>query len=589
MTKIKYRIILAMLLTSLTMAVIIGGYSIYDKIKMQQTNIENYRSTLYQEFDRSIKHEVETAISLINVVYNEQKNGLLSEEDAKKKAADLVRNLRFDNGNYFWIDTTDGVNVVLLGRTDKEGKSRINDKDPNGVAYVQEFIKNGMEEGGGYTDYMFPKPNTTEPLPKRSYTLLFKPYNWVVGTGNWVDDIEKIVGVKEAQYKKEMLTSVTVTLVIVLLALAVAVIQAAFLSRRIYKPIIAVAGAAREVADGNLAIEKIEVKTKDELGQLAQEFNTMTEHLLSLVKQVSLSSAQVAASSQQLTAGAEQSAQASNGVAAAITEVAQGAEKQLKAVNEVSAVVQEMSATIEQVLENAGNVTDSATRTADSAVKGRQAIHSTIEQMENIQKTVNHSALVVKNLGERSQEIELIIDTISGIAAQTNLLALNAAIEAARAGEQGKGFAVVAEEVRKLAEQSQDAAKQIAQLIAEIQNDTQEAVAAMTDGTREVEVGTEVVNKAGEAFEEIVKLINEVTVQTTQISEEIKEMYLGSERIVKSVYEVDNISRIIADQSQNVSASTEEQSASVEEIASSSQVLATMADELQRALEKFRI
>ena len=572
------------------MAVIVGGYNIYNQITLVKTNLEEYRKTLYAEYDRSIKFEVETAVSLIQSVYNDQKNGLISEEDAKKKAADLVRNLRFDNGNYFWVDTTEGVNVVLLGRTDKEGKSRIEDKDPNGYAFVKEgFIKNGLQEGGGYTYYLFAKPNTTEPLPKRGYTLVFKPYNWVVGTGNWVDDIEKNVVQKEQNYRQHMLGDITKSALAIGIGLALVIGLALIISRRISEPILAVSNGAKEVAQGNLTIDKIKVNSKDEIGQLAQAFNIMTENLAQLVKQVSMASAQVASSSQELTAGAEQSAQASNEVAAAITDVAQGTENQMSAVSEVSAVVEEMSAGMEQVLANTGYVVQSAESTALAAAKGQESIKTTINQMGHIQEAVNHSADLVERLGERSKEIGQIVEAISGIAAQTNLLALNAAIEAARAGEQGRGFAVVAEEVRKLAEQSQEAAKQISGLISEIQNDTGKAVDAMKSGTQEVETGTKVVHQAGIAFDEITREIQEVTDQVRGISREIEQISEGNDRIVNSVHEVNRISQVIAEQTQSVSASTEEQSASVEEIASSSQVLASMAEELESALRKFKV
>jgi methyl-accepting chemotaxis protein len=590
MTKIKNRLILAFLFTSIVMALFVGGYNIYNQVVLVETNLQEYRETLYDEYDRSIKTEVEIAVSLIQSVYSEEQKGLLTPDEAQKKAADLVRNLRFDDENYFWIDTTEGVNVVLLGREDKEGKSRIEDKDPNGLAFVKDgFIKNGRQEGGGYTDYLFAKPNTTEPLPKRGYTLEFKPYNWVIGTGNWVDDIEANVISKEHQYKQQMTSQITRGILVILIALAAVVGLAIRLSRYIAEPIQAVAHGAQEVAQGNLTIEKIKVTSKDELGQLAGAFNLMTENLAELVRQVSTSSAQVASSSQELTAGAEQSAQASNEVAAAITDVAQGTERQMGAVSEVSAVVEEMSAGMEQVLINTGYVVQSAQSTAQAAATGRESIRTTIEQMSHIQEAVNQTARLVEHLGERSKEIGLIVEAISGIADQTNLLALNAAIEAARAGEQGRGFAVVAEEVRKLAEQSQGAAKQISELISEIQKDTGNAVESMKGGTREVETGTKVVQEAGVAFEEIAQNIQVVTSQVQGMSQEIEQISQGNERIVNSVHEVDQISRIIADQTQTVSASTEEQSASVEEIAASSQVLASMAEELEKALGKFRV
>src|SRR5690554_5083311 len=141
------------------MSLVVGGYGIYSQMQNAQESLETYRETLFAEYDRGIKTNVEIAISLIEKVYNQQQAGLYTEEEAKEIAADLVRDLRFDDENYFWIDTTEGINVVLLGR-DTEGKSRIDDTDPNGVAYVREFIKNA-QEGGGYTDYDFAKPNET--------------------------------------------------------------------------------------------------------------------------------------------------------------------------------------------------------------------------------------------------------------------------------------------------------------------------------------------------------------------------------------------------------------------------------------------
>ncbi len=327
----------------------------------------------------------------------------------------------------------------------------------------------------------------------------------------------------------------------------------------------------------------------DEIGDMAEAIITMKHALRGVVGQIKNSAATLAASSQELTANSEQSAQAINQIAASITSVAEGTNAQLAAANEASAVVANMSAGIEQVAANTNQAAEQSVQAAGKAYEGDKAIEEVVSKILQVEDTVNTSAKVVAKLGERSKEIGQIVDTISGIAGQTNLLALNAAIEAARAGEQGRGFAVVAEEVRKLAEQSQEAAKKIAELIGEIQEDTDKAVVAMNEGTREVKAGTEMVNAAGTAFREIVEMVSLVSNQVQESSLAIQKMADESQQIVGAVTTIDNLSKMSTGEAQSVSAATEEQLASTEEIAASSEALSKLAQELQAEVAKFRV
>lgn len=380
----------------------------------------------------------------------------------------------------------------------------------------------------------------------------------------------------------------TLAIGISLFSIALGIIIGFLSSRAITKPIHTLLRIAQQIAAGNLN-QQIEVQRNDEIGDLQKAFKTMVANLRDVVHNVQTNAEQVAASSEELTASAEQSAQAANQVAQSITSVAQGAEKQLVAVNETVAIVEQLSAGIQQIAANTNIVAASSDQTARAATNGGEAVNSAITQMHAIETTVEHSAQVVAKLGDRSKEIGQIVNTISGIAGQTNLLALNAAIEAARAGEQGRGFAVVAEEVRKLAEQSQEAAKQIATLISEIQDDTGKAVIAMEAGTREVKVGTEVVNSTGKTFKEIVVLIEQMSSEIREISAAIQQMASGSQQIVTAVREIDTVSKETSSQTQSVSAATEEQSASMQEVAASSEALAKMSEELQGAIKRFTL
>jgi methyl-accepting chemotaxis protein len=361
-----------------------------------------------------------------------------------------------------------------------------------------------------------------------------------------------------------------------------------FAARSISRPVGQLAAVAQKVASGDLT-QQVKIERQDEIGQLESAFNTMVIQLKTLIKQINTNAEQLAASSEELTASSEQSAQAANQIATSITAVASGASEQMAAADETSAVVQQMSAGVQQMSASANQVADQSSQAADKAKTGSEAVEKAVSQMAQIEETVNSSAAVVAQLGERSKEIGQIVDTISGIAGQTNLLALNAAIEAARAGEQGRGFAVVAEEVRKLAEQSQEAAKKIAELIGEIQEDTDRAVVAMNGGTREVKTGAEVVNAAGIAFKEIADLVMQVSGQVRDISAAIQQTAAGSQHIVGSVKEIDGLSKKSAGEAQSVSAATEEQLASMEEIATSSEALAKLAQELQTAVAKFHV
>ncbi|MDR3561693.1 MAG: methyl-accepting chemotaxis protein [Negativicutes bacterium] len=591
LNSVKHKIILAMILTGLIGSLIVGAYNIYSNIQSNADEVKQYRAILHEQFDRSIKLQVETAVSLVQDVYNQQQKGLFTEVEAKKRAADILRNLRFDNGNYFWVDTTEGVNVVLLGR-DQEGKTRYEAKDAKGFTFVKDgFIANGIKAEGGYTDYWFAKPNQTEQLPKRAYTQVFKPYNWVVGTGNWTDDIDAFVQKKTQEQAVQLKGKIMTGILFCLLALGLSAILAFYLGSSLAKPFLTMRNRIMTMADGDYShdVDLAYIKRTDEFGDMAKAFDTLNRNMRNVIRSIMQSTEHVAASSEELTASAEQSAQAAHQIAGVIGEVATGAERQLKAVDNTADVVGQMSAGIQQIAANANAVAGTSAQSADAAQQGSKAVEKAITQMSQIETTVTRSAEVVSKLGQRSKEIGAIVDTIAGIAGQTNLLALNAAIEAARAGEQGRGFAVVAEEVRKLAEQSQDAAKQIAGLIGEIQKDTDSAVVAMTEGTKEVRVGSEVVQDAGKTFQDIFAAFNQVTGQIREISAAIEELAGGSQQIVSSVREIDSISKGTASQAQTVSASTEEQSATMEEIASSSHSLAKMAEELTQTVSKFKV
>jgi len=355
------------------------------------------------------------------------------------------------------------------------------------------------------------------------------------------------------------------------------------------EPLAVVTARMQEMATGNFNVKELKVVSNDEIGQLGLAANAMAKNLRGMIKQVTQSAEQLAMSSEQLATSADQSAQANTQVAQSIVEVASGANEQSTAANKAVTVVKEMSNGIQQAAKNAGNAERVAGQTSQAAKDGGSSVGKAINQMASIEKSSQYVADAIGTLDKRSQEIGQIVDTISNIAGQTNLLALNAAIEAARAGEQGRGFAVVADEVRKLAEQSEEAAKKIAVLIGEITEDTAKAVAAMNNGAQEIQLGTKIVDTAGQAFGQIQQLVDKVTAEVGGISATMEQMAGGSQQIVAAVQDITQIASETATQTQTVSAATEEQTASMEEIASFSQNLSRLALELNTAISKFKV
>lgn len=358
-----------------------------------------------------------------------------------------------------------------------------------------------------------------------------------------------------------------------------------FFTRKISNPLKEIENAANKVASGELSTE-IPVRSEDEIGVLARSLKIMVENLNNVVTNVRQSSEQVSAASEELTASAEQSALAATQVAEAITEVAAATDSQLKGVDESAKVVEKINfelISLAKQMDSTNNVTHT---TSKMAGEGSNTVLAAIRQMGSIEGKVNELSVVINKLGDYSGQIGQIVDSISSISSQTNLLALNAAIEAARAGESGRGFAVVADEVRKLAEQSQLAAKQIAGLIKEIQNDTQVAVVMMGAGNKEVTEGKQIVGQAGESFTSIVKLIQNIANEINTMLTSVKEVNQGSNKLVDSVKNIGVLSRKTAEKAETVAAATEEQSATMQEIAASSKVLAHMSEDLNQTIEK---
>ena len=373
-----------------------------------------------------------------------------------------------------------------------------------------------------------------------------------------------------------------------IIAIFAGLLAAYFVAGTIVRPIQKIQPLAEAIAVGDLT-KTIEVTTQDEIGVVAKTLNHAIVELRSLIAKISETSDVVASSSQELSASSNQVGQASQQVADTVTELAKGSDEQAKVVTTVSHTVADMSASIRHVAQSAQRVAKDAKAAEEVSEQGQDLIEQAIQQMQAIDGATTETARAINALGEISEQIGQIVEAITSIADQTNLLALNAAIEAARAGEQGRGFAVVAEEVRKLAEQSREAAEQISTLIQNTQSGTAKAIQAMEIGNQQVVVGADVVNKAGEAFDAIIKAVRTAVAQIQEVSAASEQLSDGTDDVMKAVENLAATAEEAAAGAEEISASAEEQNASVEEIAAAAESLAEIAQEMQAEIRTVQL
>jgi len=475
------------------------------------------RSRLFAQKQEKARNLVETCTSIAMRYQQREQAGKMSRQEAQAHALEEIGSLRYEGDNYFWVNDLHPTMIMHPMKPQLNGKDLAEFKDPKGKALFVAMVEAVRRDGSGFVSYMWPKPGKNEPVPKISFVKGFEPWGWVIGTGIYVDDVDAI------WYQDAKVAGCAALACAIILVLA-----SMWTYRSIFGRLAQVVDRLKDIAqgDGDLT-RRLEVSSSDELAEVARWFNTFVEKLHHII-------AEVADNTQSL-------AQAGKEISASCRGQANGAETQKDQTAQVATAMAEMAATVQQISEHSNTAAAASQKACETARQGGKIVEETLDRMRAITDSVGDAAKKVAELGKRSEQIGRISGVIDDIADQTNLLALNAAIEAARAGEQGRGFAVVADEVRKLAERTSTATKEIADMIRGMQAETKNGVAAIQDGTRQVELGVKSTSEAGSSLHDIIQMTEQVGDMISHIATAATQQAAATEQINSSVERIATI------------------------------------------------
>ncbi|MBF4692965.1 methyl-accepting chemotaxis protein [Fusibacter ferrireducens] len=592
MKKIRTKLILMVLINMLLIAAIVGATAVYFIHSSNISRLNQLEGKLRENYDLNIKSQVEIIVSELNGIQKQISEKKITLAEGQEIAADVIRNAQYGENGYFWADTVDGVNVVLLGKKDVEGSNRLDLEDKLGNKIVQQMIQIATSNGEGFYDYYFPKPGETEALPKRAFVKLYEPFNWVIGTGNYIDDIDVFV-VKEKGIVTEDVSRIILLLsTFIIGGLGIGFLVSFVMSNSISKPILLLAELVDKTANLNIKDDTGYdhlVEYKDERGVIARSIANLRAVLRDLVKEMNADSIRLTGAYNELSGIVTQGREGIDAVTQTVADFAKGANEQAEDAQEAAINMDSLANEINQSVRSAEQLRSYTGEVTENNASGVKLIR---ELDEKFKGTKEANASLNENVGTltvKSSSIVQITNTIQQIAEQTNLLALNAAIEAARAGEAGRGFAVVADEIRKLAEETSKSTLQIDQIIQEILGEIDETEINMQNANQAVEISGEVLQKVQFSFDAIEKSMVDTILQLDNITKNVHNVDQNKDRAIESINGISAVTEENAAASEEIYATMDTQAELMRHIQDNASEVGKIAGILTEIISRFNV